>query len=848
VFLLSRRVAESDNPINLHNRETRVIDLPTERSNVRKILESHSKLRLQDANEAETRLKLIDRVIFEALGWTHDDVTVEDRVSEDGSTTFSDYIVKTAFSTFVIEAKRIGSSELVLPNKRKESLTRRLVSGDTGAAIRQVRDYARKLSIPFAVATNGSQWIVFPATRTDGVTFEQSSAIIFPNIESALGDDFPEFYGLLSRESVIGGSLETELIGQRENQFRERRLNQYFTRPFTKITRNSLFPIIEKEVLTAFAEDIALSDPDLLRKCYVDTPERLRYDRQIGMHIAKRDSASPSSPLRAITPQGRGAFSDSIARAEARAKPLALLVLGTVGAGKTTFINYIRNVKEAEKFKPRKDAAYPQWIYADCRKLSPSESPSDFFFGILFDHLISDDFLRDYDRCLKHAYKTEIDALKRGPLSVLAFDEKEVLREIAAFIKKEYDEKKPFCERVYSYAAQRAGIFLVVDNVDQFEDQTMQTKIFSDAIAIAQRLGLSLILAMRDSTFVQNKSRPVFDAFDFDPVQVDPPEVKAVLSRRFSLARELLTGKPSEFVAENGVKVTLSDSGKIIDLIVESVLNTEVGNAISVLSTGDIRLCLRMTRDFLRNGYSATGKAMRIFGETGRYRLPPHEAMRAIMLGSQPVYCEEFSPVGNPFDSRLAMNSAQLLRLFILNAMVSRGSIRSAPALSGEEVRAALLNVGFSPDIALHVLQDMCDLRFIFTTSHSKASFEATFVPSRLGGHIVRSLIADFVFLENTMMDTFIDNDDVWLNLKGLTDDVYSERAVTRKIQIRVLRVKAFYEYLTKQYAVLQAEAVRRAIGKDWLNNPFTDMQGTFNSNVSRVTTSASRNYGPPPQ
>jgi predicted type IV restriction endonuclease len=143
-------------------------------------------LRLAEANEAETRLKLIDRIIFEVLGWRHDDASVEERVSEDGHTTFSDYVLRTGFSSLVIEAKRSGRSDLVVADKRKVLLNRKLVSGDTGDAIIQARDYGRKLSIPFAVVTNGDQWVVFPATRTDEVPFDKSSAIIFPNIQALL--------------------------------------------------------------------------------------------------------------------------------------------------------------------------------------------------------------------------------------------------------------------------------------------------------------------------------------------------------------------------------------------------------------------------------------------------------------------------------------------------------------------------------------------------------------------------------------------------------------------------------------------------------------------------------------
>ncbi|WP_134015416.1 hypothetical protein [Litoreibacter halocynthiae] len=210
---------------------------------VPELLDRHRLLTLADANEAETRLKLIDRIIFEVLGWGHDDASVEERVSEDGNTTFSDYVLRTGFSSLVIEAKRSGRSDLVVADKRKALLNRKLVSGDTGDAIIQARDYERKLAIPFAMVTNGDQWVIFPATRTDEVPFEKSSAIVFPNIQSVLERDFSDFYDLLSREAVIGGSLETELLGRIEDQTDGRRLNQYFTTGFSKLSRNSIFPL-----------------------------------------------------------------------------------------------------------------------------------------------------------------------------------------------------------------------------------------------------------------------------------------------------------------------------------------------------------------------------------------------------------------------------------------------------------------------------------------------------------------------------------------------------------------------------------------------------------------------------
>lgn len=157
------------------------------------LLGAYSKLVLGAANEAETRLKLINRVLFEVLEWSHDDVSVEERVSEDGQTTFADYIVRTAGSAFIIEAKKVGAMPLAVPDARRHRLTGSLMEGETGQAITQVRDYCRKKSIPFAVVTNGAQWIVFPAVRVDQVSFANSSAVIFPTLHAALTDDYAEF-------------------------------------------------------------------------------------------------------------------------------------------------------------------------------------------------------------------------------------------------------------------------------------------------------------------------------------------------------------------------------------------------------------------------------------------------------------------------------------------------------------------------------------------------------------------------------------------------------------------------------------------------------------------------------
>lgn len=816
----------------------------SERPTAASILAQYQNLILHYANEADTRIKLINDILYHILDWTHADIHNEDRVSEDGATTWADYTIRTGMTAFVIEAKRVGAAFDEVPNARRTRLQGKIMTGATGDAITQARDYARKLSVPFAVVTNGNSWIVFPASRVDQVRFADSSAIIFPTLKSALDDDFAEFTDLLSRDAVINGSLENELLGRIENQIEDRRLNRFFPSGFSKITRHSLYPLIEDAIVTAFTEDIVNSDPNLLAKMYVQTPDRKRFDNRVRIHISKRDIVSSKAPVRATRDKESRQVTKIIAEAGNRARPIAMLVLGQVGAGKTTFLNHTRKVSAASIFEPRTDRPYPHWFHIDFRPYSPQESALGFIISRLIEGINSDPFLSDYERCVKHAYKDEIDALFRGPLYLLRDDESERKRRISQLLMDDFSKGLPYVEKILTYAAKSTGVFLAVDNIDQFEDINIQSRIFSDSMAIAQKIGASLICSMREATYVQHKNSPVFDAFDFDPISIEPPVVEAVLARRFFVARQLLEGKKGEFIAENGAEVKVENLPIIIDLVQSSVLSTKIGELIDVLATSDIRLALRMTREFLQSGWTASGKALRIYESTGKYIMPQHEALRAIMIGTQKQYFEEFSVVGNPFDSRLAKTEAQLLRLYVLSAIVNMSSDASFRHLEGTEIRKIFRQLGFGDELTARVLEDLCNLRFIHTASHTAPTFEANFIVSRLGAYIVRYFLCDMMFLENVMMDTFIPDAEKWNHLRSQTDAIYSERNTVQRLALRRKRVQTFYDYMTVLYTPLRDESIRRGFSSTWCTHPLENSHNQMLANLTRAARSAERNYG----
>jgi len=810
-------------------------------STINEILHSHANLVLADANEAETRLKLIDRVLFEILGWSHDDVSVEERVSEDKKTTYADYIVRTAGSAFVLEAKKTGASFSNVPNVRRRRLTTSFVNGDIGKAIVQARDYARKKGIPFAVVTNGAAWIAFPATRIDQVAFADSSAIIFPSLESALRDDYAEFAHLLSRDEVIGGSLEAELLGRAEDQLGDHRLNHFFSNRGATRVRNPLYPLIEEAIVTAFTDSIVDTNSELLEKCYVQTPERIKFDRQINMYISRQQSVFARTPIRPLQRKETPELRATIEQSRVNARPIAILVLGTVGAGKTTFLHYTRQVSSAAYFQKNEAGPYPQWIHIDFRDLLPSENVPDFLYRALRNYAADDWFMRNYEQCVRPAYRDQIRALRDGPLKILADDNK-INERIADFLLAQ-SQSTDYVDHLYAYAATKSPAFLVIDNVDQFEPVEQQSRIFAESMALAHKLRLNLVLCLRDSTFVRHRSSPTFDAFDFTPISIDAPAIPAVLSKRFFLAKQLLSGKSGKFIAENGARVEVSDLSIVADMISSSVLGTSVGAIIDALATSDVRLALRMTREFLESGYTNPGRAINTYRTTGRYILPRHEALRSVLLGNHPVYSEEYSILANPFDARLSRTNHQMLRLFVLTSLVTMSSRSDFRYADGSDIRTALKEIGFGDGATKRVLEDLCSARFLFTSAHGEPTLGSSFYPSRLGGLVIRILMADPTFLEAVMMDTFIPDRADWDGLRAQSEEIDSERNVIARLKLRHERILTFYRAMHTQYKTVLDEARRRSLAQEWCEDPFTNAASHLNRNLQKALNSAIRNY-----
>jgi hypothetical protein len=219
-------------------------------------------------SEADTRVKLIDRVLTEVCLWPEGAIARE----ENATIGFIDYSLTVQSRRFVaVEAKKEGTA-FTLPKSTNKSLKLSgtvLTDKNIAQAVSQVRSYCGEYGIRYAVATNGYSWIVFRAIRED-MPWRQGHARVFPSIEY-IESHFTEFWNLLSYEAISAGSLDAEFGAHLMVPRQLERVVDHLYNADAPLLRNRLHAQLYPLIQTVF-ENIADQElPEILRSCYVHT-------------------------------------------------------------------------------------------------------------------------------------------------------------------------------------------------------------------------------------------------------------------------------------------------------------------------------------------------------------------------------------------------------------------------------------------------------------------------------------------------------------------------------------------------------------------------------------------------
>lgn len=538
---------------------------------------------LTSANEAQTRFDVIDRLLKEVLGWTHGQISVEERVTTNGIG-YVDYILRSGDSRIVVEAKRAGAT-FPSPTKRRHLKVAGsvLTSGDVKEAIDQARTYATEKEAQVIVVTNGHCWICYSMVAQA----EDAYAIVFFPFSG--GSDAEGLFRLLSEGAVAIGSL-ISVTNQPPRV--EERLLTVLRDADGRVDRNNIADHITPALTNALYADALLSNDEALQKCFVTTEARSKFDTLLGMHLSDPKPALVQPARRIRTGKQGGELESIVQLSKPGFAPPVTLIIGPVGAGKSTYLRHFQAVAGKKLLRD----AEAHWIYVDFERMGKGGNPRAFLYSELRAYLLADhpDAPTDYKSLVEPAYAEEVAGLARGPLAPIFLDKAEFNKRVVDHIKKDFEAVEPYVDKLLKHLATVRLCVVVLDNVDLYEDEALETAVFAEGLGLSKRCAVHVIACIRDRTFVRHRNDASFDAYELRKLWLDPPPFKAVLSARLTYSRKVLEGRSAQVHLANGMHLNVPDLSVFFDIVQRSILQSDAGDYVEAVADLNIRRGLQL--------------------------------------------------------------------------------------------------------------------------------------------------------------------------------------------------------------------------------------------------------------
>ncbi len=590
--------------------------------------------------EADTRLKIIDRILVEALHWPRGDISAES-ASEGG---FADYAchVQGRFR-LILEAKRDGRSlgcedrssghpyKLNGPVFKEEAAKEGI-----GQAIR----YAGAKNAELACVTNGREWIVFRGNRLgDGVETREGMAFVFANLVE-IEEHFRLFYSLLSYESVSTFAYRPYFQEAEGQPIRTAVFNRAL-RPAGSarfMSGGDLAADVDKIMTSFFQRLTGDQDPDLLEMCFVETAESHHADvrlAKIAEDIVDR--------IQSLDTGSGSALTQLITRAQELRRHEFVLIVGTKGAGKSTFISrFFRSVltgRIAEKcvvvhvdLRNSTGDATNVVPWLDAHLLSAAEA-AIFPEAPAFTE-IEGMFFDEYTRLRKGPWAALYEADK--PQFQTRFGDKvEAMRR---------DDPHEYIRGLIRHVVngRQSLPVIVFDNADHF-DIDYQQKVYQYARSIYEEALCLVLLPITDRTSWQLTKHGALQSFEHEALFLPTPPTDEIIRKRIAFIErrvEVEKLRPDDrYFLERGISLRLEDVNAFVRTLQRVFLQTsEVSQWIGDLANHDVRRTLNLARAFIASPHLKVADLLSAFISGSAIDVPLWRCARALIRQHYDIY------------------------------------------------------------------------------------------------------------------------------------------------------------------------------------------------------------------
>jgi GTPase SAR1 family protein len=768
------------------------------RSNLEKIKKEFDGLDTSTLNEANTRFKLIDGLLIDCLNWEKTDISCED--SYEGK--YTDYILSLFRSVAVVEAKKTGNYFELPIGKQKLFQPLKSVYKDNKnikGAIDQVMGYCHRRSIQIGIICNGWQLIAFIANRNDSIPPLEGNALVVPSLDIFISE-FKTIWNCLSKNGLETGHLQKMLLGKSEIELPSKLSSTIYQYPGIK-NRNPFQ--IELEIISDLVlEDVIKEkeiEKDFLISCYCKSGALSNYSLVSKEILSTRynylfEDGDRKASLQQIANK-KGLSGELVELFANSLSKRPVLLVGDVGVGKSTFIDYLRLVEAPKVFEKaisfKIDLGSRAIVALDMKRaiIGLIKEQLSNTYGI---DIEEDDFVR-------HCYFQELQKFKSNIRVKRLYDvnpDKALEKEIE-FLTDKVEDEVGHLKASLSYVCknQSKQIIIFIDNCDQRSDQDQES-----AFLIAQEFSsdwpMIVFISIRPETYHRTKKETgALSGYHTKAFTIPPPRIDDVIKKRLQFAQKITSGEVALSKLENNTsfsKLHLLISAFLYSMEVNQHLLTFLNN----VSNENIRKAIELVKKFFGSGHVDMEKIINIFEKEGRYNIPLHELLRSVIYGDNIHFSPNSSEIINVFDIRYPKPNDHFVVLMLLGLLddYSKNS-RNHGFVSIEEVYSYLQGVGYIPSQIDSVL-NFSYTRKLFETSQKgdQLDVQNSHLQIRVtnsGIYHLRFLIQSFTYIDAIIVDTPILSD----SFKG---DILNELNIEKRLN----RAITFKNYLDEQWSL----------------------------------------------
>lgn len=722
-------------------------------------------------NEAQTRFHIIDKILFECLGWERSDIQVEKHEHRK----FTDYEIGNP-RLAIIEAKREGRV-FSLPSTNSPKLlidipSLLISSNEAKEAIEQAQQYCSQRGVPVCIVTNGHQYIIFLASRQDGISVLSGNALVFKSLDN-LKENFALAWQMLS----VAGLKEKNLIrylSSGESGIPNKLSSKLMYYP--KIRYASETQATLKQLSELFIQDV-VENKEVERKffheCYCESGALSSYallSKNIleARYASLFDDSEPQPNVSSIRDKKNNHILSESITAEALAhRPIVLI--GDVGVGKTSFV---KNLIYNNAYQEFKTAIY---IYIDLgSKAVLNHNLKDFVLNEI-ERQINEEYNLDvYNfKFLKGVYASEIVRFSSGVWGVKKETDPSLYEtKLAEFLDEKTKEKDQHLKRALAFSSRstKRQVIISIDNSDQ-RDYEMQQNAFLISQELAKEWNATVFLAVRPQTFFKSKRSGALTAYPHKIFTISPPRIDLVIKKRLEFVLKMAEGSiPVETL--HSVTINARSLAQFIKALLSSLNdNPDLLEFLSNITGGNIRAIIEFVTNFIGCPNVDSEKIIDIMDEQGRYRIPLHEFTKSALLGDYSHYNPDTSIAMNVFDVSSADRNEHFLVSFLLAFLNLDGSHKNNDGFCNSiNLFEEMQNYGFTS------FQIECALRRMTNKKLIEASQRVTFdedvtgdligdMPTSfrvtsIGLYHLRKWIGVFAYLDAMLFDTPIFDSD----------------------------------------------------------------------------------------